>query len=108
MCVVSMIGEHYGDKLRREWPQFFPDQQPRPLQVEYSPFVPAPVSRQEFEELKRQVSEMTELLRRAKVYDEKHGEPDCEIEEKMAALRAVARIVGVDLDAALNREVTRG
>jgi len=101
MCVVSMIGEHYGDKLRREWPQFFPVQ-PSPVFQQY--VAPPTVSRQEFDELKRQVDEMVSLLKRAKLYDEQHGEPECEIEEKMAVLRTVARLVGVDLDTALKGE----
>jgi len=56
------------------------------------------ISRAEFEELKRQVLEMKELLKRAKEYDERNGEPECEIDEKMQILRKVAQLVGVDLD----------
>lgn len=98
MCVVSMIGEHYGEKFRQApavQPYLSPLGQPNPLQ---QPFFQA-VSRQEFEEVKKEVAEMKVLLRRAKMYDEEHGEPACEIEEKMALLRSVAQLVGVDLDA---------
>lgn len=35
---------------------------------------------------------------KAKAYDEANGEPECEIESKVALLRAVAEAVGVDLD----------
>lgn len=57
------------------------------------------VSRAEFDELKRQVMEMKELLKRAKAYDERNGEPDCEmVDEKMDLLRRVAKLVGIDLD----------
>ena len=41
---------------------------------------------------------MIELLRLGKEYDAEHGEPDCELDEKMAFLRKVAARVGVDLD----------
>lgn len=61
-----------------------------------TPFVG--VSRQEFDELKRDVLEMKALLKRAKEYDERNGEPGCEMEAKMALLRKVAAAVGIDLD----------
>lgn len=98
MCVVSMVGQHYTEKFHREWPQFFPGALTPTPHLDFGRLA---VSRQEFDELKRQVEEMVSLLRRAKMYDESHSEPDCEIEEKMAALRTIARLVGVDLDATL-------
>ena len=64
--------------------------------------MPSP-SQQEFDELKRQVDEMKLLLARAKKYDEENNEPDCEIDEKMKILRAVAAVVGVSLDDVLTR-----
>lgn len=97
MCVVSMVGDHYRDKWQREWPNL-PGTQP----VGPSP-LPAglrhpEVTRAEFDALKRDVLEMKALLKRAKIYDEENGEPDCEIDEKMALLRRMADFVGVDLD----------
>lgn len=99
MCVVSMIGDHYRDKWADIWPGIkVPDS------VEYpgkgvQPFNPIPViSRDEFDALKKDVEEMKALLKRAKEYDERNNEPDCKIEEKMALLRKVARMVGIDLD----------
>lgn len=87
MCVVSMIGDHYNDRLSRHYPQFYPS---------------APSSDrttlQEFDALKAEVEQMKELLKKAKAYDERNGEPECEVDEKMAALRSVARLVGIDLD----------
>lgn len=41
---------------------------------------------------------MKELLRKAKIYDEKNNEPNCEIEDKMKFLREVAKLVGINLD----------
>jgi len=99
MCVVSMIGDHYGEKFRnpQQWPGLQPYVQPSPI------VLPSPISREEFENLKREVEEMRVLLRRAKLYDQQNGEPDCGIEDKMALLRRVAKLVGVDLDASLGR-----
>ena len=55
------------------------------------------VSREEFDELKRQVEDMLEILKVAKLYDEENGEPDCAMDEKVGILRKVAELVGVDL-----------
>lgn len=90
MCTVSMIGDHYADKWRQYPPQ--------PSTVWPHVFVPAPViSREEFDALRRDVEDMKALLIRAKRYDDGHGEPDCEMDEKLAVLRRVADLVGVDL-----------
>lgn len=86
MCAVSMVLDHYQDKWNdplRHW-VFNP-----------SPFE---VSREEFEALKKEVLEMKELLKRAKKYDADNNQPDCEIDEKVALVRKVAELVGVDLD----------
>lgn len=89
MCVVSMVGDHYRDKWTNDWPAVV-----QPMTVK----LPPDITREEFDALKKEVKEMKALLKRAKEYDERNNEPDCEIEEKMALLRKVARMVGVDLD----------
>lgn len=96
MCVVSMVGDHYKDY----WVPTYPNIPSWPANPVYPKDTPE-VSRTEFEDLKRQVSEMVALLKRAKKYDADNNEPDCEIEDKMALLRKVAKLVGVDLDAEL-------
>ncbi len=61
MCVVSMVGDHYNDK----WRDFFP-KQPLPN----NPFI-APqrytnfpeITREEFNQLKKEVEDMKELLK---------------------------------------------
>ncbi len=104
MCVVSMIGDHYND-------QFQPYKKYIPEQVVTWPNGNATttiidqqyISKAEFDELKKEVLHMKELLIKAKIYDEKNNEPDCEVESKMATLRAVAKLVGVDLDDILGK-----
>ena len=89
-----MIGDHFGDK----WEPF---RQPTPNTPDNPFFVnwPTPGPTQaEFDALKKEVTDMKELLKRAKIYDEKNNEPNCEIEDKMDFLRKVAALVGVDLD----------
>lgn len=98
MCSYSMIGDHYTDKFRqRDWYQ--PNAVPMPGSLGFT-LNPSQISRAEFDALKAEVAEMVALLKRAKKYDEDNGEPDCEMEDKIKVLRAVAKLVGVDLDKA--------
>ena len=90
MCVVSMIGDHYREKWEPQFPQ-------NPGQI-YQTLPYNPPSRYEFGELKKEVLEMKELLKRAKKYDEETGQKDCEMEDKVALLKKVAEMVGVSLD----------
>ena len=96
MCVVSMIGDHYGDKFK-PWEPFI-----NPLPPSSYTFTTS-VSQEEFDKLKAEVQEMKELLRKAKIYDEVNNEPNCEMEEKMNFLRMVAKYVGIDLDDVLKK-----
>lgn len=91
MCTVSMILDHYRDKWRLP---------PNPTDhVSMPSLVVGPsITREEFDALKRDVLEMKELLKRAKKYDEDNGEPDCEMEEKVALVRKVCELVGVNID----------
>jgi hypothetical protein len=97
MCAVSMAGDFYRDK----WNQT-PHPFPTPLPLYTLP--PPPVTREEFDQLKREVLDMKELLKRAKKYDEDNGEPNCEIEDKMDFLRKVAALVGVNLDDVIGKK----
>ncbi|VDM11381.1 unnamed protein product [Wuchereria bancrofti] len=97
--------DHFHDK----WKDLYPNIPKNPT----NPFAPDPMSphppiqpdfwsipwatKQEFEQLKKEVEDMKKLLIRAKEYDEKTGQPDCEMEEKVALLKKVAELVGVDL-----------
>ena len=95
MCVVSMIGDHYTEKWKPQWP-------PQLQQLWPTSFINS-VTREEFDRLKREVEEMKALLLRAKKYDEENGEPDCEIDEKMKLVKKVAEAVGVDLSDVLKK-----
>ena len=89
MCVVSMIGDHFGDK----W------QNPNGTGISYPQIISDPnsASKQDLEALRKEVLEMKELLKKAIEYDKKNNEPNCQIEDKIAILKKVAEIVGVDL-----------
>jgi hypothetical protein len=89
MCIVSNIGDFYG----RKW-DMYPSQ---PVTIPQT-IITTGVPREEFDALKREVENMKLLLLLAKKVDAANGTPDCEMDEKVAKLRAVAELVGIDLD----------
>lgn len=89
MCAVSAV----GDGWTRDFNKRFPDwqwQQPA-------------ITRQEFLQLKREVEELKKLLEAAKKFDEATGQPDCEMEDKIALLKKIADVVGVDLSSVFGK-----
>lgn len=88
MCMVSAIGDQYSERWRDRYPTVV--QPPT-----YNIF--SGVTREEFEALKAEVERLKVLLMAAKKYDEENGEPDCEMDEKVALLKRIADLVGVDL-----------
>lgn len=77
MCVVSMIMDHYHEKWRDKTPTWI---------------VPMPaISPTEIDEFRK-------LLDRAREYDKKHNQPDCELEEKRQKLKKLADELGVKID----------
>lgn len=80
MCVVSMIFDHYHDK-------WFPLV---PLVPQYP--LPQPAVTPE------EVAEFRRLLDRAREYDRRNNEPDCELLEKKRKLKELADVLGVAID----------
>lgn len=99
MCVVSMVSDHYDNQFK-PYRKYIP---PTTSTTGYGN-LPFDISRQEFEDLKKEVLHMKELLKAAKLYDEKNNEPDCEIEEKITRLREIAKLVGIDLDDVISKK----
>ena len=98
MCTVSMVSDHYIEKWPYQHPSVFPKDRAAAWPVLTG------VSREEFDALKREVADLTDLVKRAVKYDEDNNEPHCEIEEKMDTLRRVAEAFGIDLDAVIGRK----
>lgn len=93
MCVVSMIMDHYSDKWGKFRPYFSPFQNPEPwppTQPATQPYV-SPIKQEEVDELRR-------LLGRARDYDRRNNEPDCELDEKKQTLKRVAEALGINLE----------
>ena len=103
MCVASMVGDFYRDK----W-TYQPPVQPL-IEPSYTGFhFPAYPTKAEFDELRKEVLDMKELLKRAVKYDAANNEPHCETAEKLKVLRKVAALVGVSLDDVLSPEPSPG
>ncbi len=94
MCVVSMISDFYQDKWRIP---SNPNPQPYTWTTTTTPLF-KDITREEFDSLKKEVEDMKALLIKAKIYDEKNNEPNCEMENKVAFLKEVAKFVGIDLE----------
>jgi hypothetical protein len=112
MCVYSMVTDHYTDKLR-----------PYVLPVPYVPgagdgtggagvmpflpgiggggtptFIARPeLSAEEIVELRRDIAEFKLLLERAREYDRRNNEPDCELASKRQMVKAIASALGLDV-----------
>ncbi len=88
MCVYSMVMDSRSDDwMRRYYPGWV---SPQPIPTVPAPFVPLPTPL-EIEEFRR-------LLERAREYDKKNNEPDCELEEKKTALKKLADALGVSIE----------
>lgn len=95
MCVVSMIMDHYGDEWDRR-PNWYPvspvwPAEPADLQKimdQLNEPKVKPITDEEIEEFRR-------LLARAREYDKRNNEPNCEMEEKKQKLRALAKELGI-------------
>jgi hypothetical protein len=106
MCIASMISDDYSKSL--PWRQPSPILPPYPgINPDPNPFdklltPPAsPISREEWEALRKEVEELRELLSKAKQYDAAHDEPDCESEEKVAFAKKLGEAFEVDIEQVL-------
>lgn len=88
MCAISAMGHEFNRTFPDRYPTVYPTPgvQPRP-----------PVDRAEFEALRREMEELRKLLTAAKAFDKATGQPDCETDEKVALIKRLAELVGVDL-----------
>ena len=94
MCAVSFVGTYWANTFH----QRYPDMQPMQPIGGYTYIATSnPVSQEQFENLRKEVAELKVLLLAAKKFDDATGQHDCEQEEKVALIRSVAKMVGVDL-----------
>jgi len=93
MCVVSMIGDEFTKRWQPYVQPIIPQQHPIDWEKIFSP----PPSKSEFDALKKEVELLRDLLKAAKIYDEKNNEPNCEMEDKIVLLKTIAKAMGIDL-----------
>jgi peptidoglycan hydrolase-like amidase len=106
MCAISMISDPF--KFPSAWPNYpagipFPSTGVEAIPIEK---YMAGVTRSEFETLKRDVEALKKLLEAARAEDIANGEPDCEMEDKVAIIKAIAKMVGVDLSEVFSNDGT--
>lgn len=84
MCTVSMIMDHYREQWQPRLDQVIPYQGTTTIMLQ-----PAITP--------EEIAEFRKLLERAREYDRKNNEPDCELDEKKQALLAIAAKLGVEI-----------
>jgi hypothetical protein len=95
MCTVSNVMDGFNDKWQPLRDQIFP----QGIRITPQP----EVTRAEFDALKAELLELRTLIAKAKAHDEATGQPDCESEDKIKKLRALAEIVGLNVDDLIGR-----
>ncbi len=93
MCAVSMIADDWNKNRFPDFPTGFPWSTPNNVGPQ--------VSRTEFEAMKKELEELKKQLEVAKQEDIDNGEPDCEMEEKIAIFRRLGELFGVDFNEVL-------
>jgi len=105
MCVVSNIGDYGGGTIPPRYPWVYPHIQPwiDPSRTIGWPGDNQP-TQEDFDALKKEVQALKKLLRAGKEFDEATGQADCENADKIAIIRKLAELVGVDLEDVLDAE----
>lgn len=91
MCAVSNVGDYWRTN---DWPKWDQAVTITPYQL----CTPVPdTTKADLEALRREIEELKKLLLAAKKYDEATGQPGCEAEDKVALIKEIAKLVGVDM-----------
>lgn len=104
MCVYSAIGDYFRDRAPKRYP-FVPWEDPMPNWP--LPLTPTGPSQAEFDQLKKEMEELKELLKAAQKFDKNTGHPDCEVDDKVEFIRKAAEYVGVDVDEVFGKKAKR-
>lgn len=88
MCVVSMIYDMYRDKPKDFW---------KPVPPKEYDFSEEIAKKWQESQLDQKIKELEELLQKAREYDKKMNQPDCEMDEKRLALKKIADELGVEI-----------
>lgn len=98
MCLVSAVGDNWKETYPERWPSVpFPQY---PFDSDKVPNKTYPLeyaTKEDVAQLRLEMLQLKELLLAAKKFDEKTGQKNCEMEEKVRFIKQVADAVGVDL-----------
>lgn len=101
MCVYSLVTDHYTDKWRpfvTPVVPYDPGCLPPQSQPDWATiFAPKPLTKEEIEDFRKDVAEFKTLLERAREYDRRTGQPDCELDSKKKLIKAIAAALGLDV-----------
>lgn len=111
MCVVSMIADDWRKRTTEQHPWVVPyiepwvptKTAPSDIKITLLPEQPA-ATKQDIEDLRKELNELKKLLKAAGEYDAATGQPNCEQEEKIKAFRILAKLLDVDLKDVLPAE----
>ena len=86
MCVVSAVSDYYRHNTLPA------------TSLDWSAAIANPLGYQvQIDQMRKDIEALRQLLIAAQKYDKAVGEPHCEDPEKVALIRKIAEVVGVDL-----------
>lgn len=100
MCVYSLVVDHFTDKWRPYVPAWPPEGTGGngigvPPNITIG--ITSPLTQAEIDQFRRDVAEFKILLERAREYDRRNNEPECESDEKLTILKKIAAALDIDL-----------
>lgn len=93
MCVVSMIMDDWNKKYNDDWHKKYPGGWEQSPTYNFLAFA----TKQDIEELRKEIQELKKLIEAAHLYDVATGQPECQDEEKLAILQKLAEAIGLDI-----------
>lgn len=101
MCAVSAITDHFGKKWEEYTVPYSPPTIgvpfPAPQPKIHSVLNDRPITKAEFDALKKEVETLKETLKVLQEYDKRTNQPHCEKEENVKFIKRLAEALGVDL-----------
>lgn len=104
MCVYSTVSDYWQKDFERKYPSVYEwvEQSRTPLDSVVRP-TPSkedrsiPATKEDIQNLRKEIESLKKLLKAASTFDEETDQAHCETEEKVALIKKVAELVGVDL-----------
>lgn len=102
MCIVSMVLDDFYKRNPTipNHPWVSPGNPSTPIVPNPLVITPNPAIENELQKLRQELEALKDLIKAAKIFDEKTGQPDCEVDEKVEALKKIAECLGVDISGA--------